>query len=133
MSLWPFRYTLKCERRADLDESLGTLPNHSLYIGSSNNVSNRLCYHFQSEHHGTQFTKRFQPICVEDLCVRRPRSTKECLAWEDDLVIEKMFQMMSEYTNPQAWRCVAGGSWARPDNTNVPWKLREKLRVANAK
>ena len=37
MSLWPFRYTLKCERRADLDESLGTLPNHSLYIGSSNN------------------------------------------------------------------------------------------------
>ena len=82
MQLWPFRYALRCERRQDLDENQGTFPEFSYYIGSSNNISNRLCYHFQSERHGSQFTRRFQPISVEGLCVRRPRTTKECLAWD---------------------------------------------------
>ena len=52
---------------------------------------------------------------------------------EDEMVVEKMFKVMSEYTHPQAWRCVAGGSWAKPDSTTMPWKLREKLQAAAAK
>ena len=72
MTLWPFWYTLRCQPRDDLDPSLGSLPDHSLYIGSSNNVSQRLCFHFQDDSHGTQFTKRFQPLGVDKLCVQRP-------------------------------------------------------------
>ena len=67
MTLWPFRYTVRCDARDDLDSSLGTLPDYSLYIGSSNNVSQRLCFHFQDDDHGTQFTKRFQPRAVDKL------------------------------------------------------------------
>jgi hypothetical protein len=29
LTIWPQRYTLRCERRADLDETLGSLPDHS--------------------------------------------------------------------------------------------------------
>jgi hypothetical protein len=132
MTLWPFRYTLKCDARDDLDPALGSLPDHSLYIGSSNNVSNRLCFHFQSDAHGTQFTKRFQPREVVGLCVRRPSGTRECLAWEDQLVVDQMFRFMQEYTHPEAWRCVAGGSWSKPSNSNMPWPLRIRLRTVAA-
>ena len=29
MQLWPFRYTLRCQKRCDLDENQGTLPEFS--------------------------------------------------------------------------------------------------------
>jgi hypothetical protein len=128
MRLWPFRYTLQCQRRNDLDDKRGTLPQFSYYIGSTNNVSNRLCFHFQSDKHGSRFTKQFQPISVEHLCARQPRDTQECLRWEDEMVIEMQFSLMETYTHPEAWRCAAGGSWAKPDNIRMPVPLREKLR-----
>ena len=128
MQLWPFRYVLRCQPRTDLDTSLGSLPDHSLYIGSSNSTNNRLCFHFQSSEHGTQWTKTYQPIAVEQLCVRRPSGTKECLRWEDEMVIDAMARMMQEYTHPEAWRCVGGGSWSKPSNTRMPAPLQHRLK-----
>jgi hypothetical protein len=61
--VWPQRYVLKCARRNDLDENLGTLPDHSIYIGSSSGISHRLCFHF-TPNCGTLFTKKFPPECV---------------------------------------------------------------------
>jgi|EP01046_Picozoa_sp_COSAG06_P007527 hypothetical protein len=133
MTLWPFRYHLRCQPRDDLDPSLGTLPDHSLYIGSSNNVSQRLCFHFQDDSHGTQFTKRFQPLSVDKLCVQRPVGTKQCLSWEDEAVIEAMWEMMQAYTHPQAWRCVAGGSWSKPQGLQMPFPLRLRLKSSGSR
>ena len=133
MQSWPFRYTLRCQKRNDLDPTLGTLPDHSLYIGSSNNISARLCFHFQSDDHGSTFTRQFQPLAVEQLCVMRSRNTKECLKWEDEMVIENMYKFMQIFTHPQAWRAVAGGSWAKSNNTRMPFPLQQKLRTATVK
>ena len=92
MQIWPFRYVLRCQPRNDLDRELGTLPPDSYmymyYIGSTSHTQNGLCFHMQSSSSGTLWTKRFQPLSVEKLCVRRPSGTKQCLAWEDDMVIE---------------------------------------------
>jgi hypothetical protein len=126
ITVWPQRYTLRCERRKDLDENQGTLPDHSLYVGSSSGLTHRLCYHF-TPGCGTLFTKRYHPIAVHEIDMRRPRDVKECLAWEDDLVIQKMLEFMSTYTHPEAWRCIAGGSWSKPDNTRMPEPLRRRL------
>jgi hypothetical protein len=63
LTIWPQRYVLRCERRADLDEKLGSLPDHSLYIGSSSNLTNCVCFHF-THMSGTQFTKRYRPIAI---------------------------------------------------------------------
>ena len=126
ITVWPQRYTLLCDPRTDLDENLGTLPDHSLYVGSSSGLTHRLCYHFTAGC-GTLFTRRFQPIAVQDIDMRRPQSVQECLAWEDELVIQKMFEFQTMYTHPQAWRCAAGGSWSKPDNTRMPEPLRRRL------
>jgi hypothetical protein len=126
LTIWPQRYTLRCERRADLDETLGSLPDHSVYIGSSSNLTNRMCFHFTNGS-GTLFTKRYRPLSVEAIDMRRPRHVQECLAWEDEIVIEKMFHYMSTYTHPHCWRCCAGGSWSKPDNTRMPEPLRRRL------
>ena len=131
MQLWPFRYVLRCQPRTDLDSSLGTLPDHSLYIGSSNSLNNRLCFHFQSNEHGTMWTKTFQPLAVEQLCVKRPTGTKECLRWEDEMVIDAMAIIMWQYTHPEAWRCVGGGSWSKPTNKCMPAPLRRRLDKTN--
>jgi hypothetical protein len=126
ITVWPERYILRCERRRDLDENQGTLPDHSLYVGSSSGLTHRLCYHFTAGC-GTLFTKRFNPIAVHEIDMRRPQNIKACLAWEDEIVIQKMFEFMTTYTHPQAWRCCAGGSWAKPDNTRMPRPLMERL------
>jgi hypothetical protein len=89
LTIWPQRYTLRCERRTDLDETLGSLPDHSVYIGSSSNLTNRMCFHFTNGS-GTLFTKRYRPLSVEAIDMRRPRHVQECLAWEDQLVIQRM-------------------------------------------
>jgi hypothetical protein len=78
---------------------------------------------------GTLFTRRFNPVAVHAIDMRRPRNVKACLAWEDDLVIQKMFEFMSTYTHPEAWRCIAGGSWAKPDNCRMPEPLRQRLEA----
>ena len=127
ITVWPQRYVLRCQARKDLDENLGTLPDYSLYVGSSSGLTHRLCYHF-TDGKGTLFTKRFEPQAVESICMRRPADVQECLRWEDELVIQKMFQFMSKYTHPEAWRCVAGGSWSKPDNLKMPEPLRRRLQ-----
>jgi hypothetical protein len=124
--VWPSRYVLKCARRTDLDENLGTLPDHSIYIGSSSGISHRLCYHF-TPNCGTLFTKKFPPECVIGLDMRKPTDVRQCLRWEDELVIEKMFEVMNTFTHPEAWRCVAGGSWSKPANRKMPEPLKRKL------
>ena len=129
MQLWPFRYTIMCEPRQFLDENLGTLPDHTLYIGSSNNVSQRLCYHFQSPNHGSQYTRRHQPISVVGLCVKRTRDAKACLALEDELVLQTMFEYCCKYSHPEVWKCVAGGSWSKVDAKYMPRPLQ--FRLAN--
>ena len=55
-------------------------------------------------------------------------SAKECLALEDKRVIDTMEKYMRNYTHPQAWRCVGGGSWAKADNTRMPYPLQQRLR-----
>jgi hypothetical protein len=129
ITVWPQRYILRCDRRKDLDENLGTLPDHSLYVGSSCGLTHRLCYHF-TPGCGTLFTKRFQPAAVESIDMRKSQTVQECLAWEDELVIQRMFEFMNMYTHPEAWRCVAGGSWSKPDNARMPEPLRIRLRTA---
>jgi hypothetical protein len=126
ITVWPQRYILRCERRRDLDENQGTLPDHSLYVGSSSGLTHRLCYHFTAGC-GTLFTKRFNPIAVHEIDMRRPQNIKACLAWEDEIVIQKMFEFMTTYTHPDSWRCCAGGSWSKPDNTRIPEPLRRRL------
>ena len=124
--VYPFRYALKCQPRDDLDLSLGSLPNHTVYIGSSNNISQRLCVHAAGK--GSGWTKRFAPLECIRLDIERTDSAKECLAREDNMVIDQMFRFMQEYTHPQAWRCVGGGSWAQADRTRMPWPLQLRLR-----
>ena len=131
ITVWPERYILRCDRRKDLDENLGTLPDHSLYVGSSCSLTHRLCYHF-TPGCGTLFTKRFQPAAVESIDMRKPQTVQECLAWEDELVIQRMFEFMSQYTHPQAWRAIAGGSWSKPDNTKMPRPLMERLQARSS-
>jgi hypothetical protein len=126
ITVWPQRYELKCARRTDLDETQGTLPDHSIYIGSSSGISHRLCYHFTANC-GSQFTKQFPPESVIGLDMRRPNDVRECLRWEDEIVIERMKMFMEKYTHPQAWRCVAGGSWSKPQNRKMPEPLRHWL------
>lgn len=126
LTVWPQRYVLRCAKRTDLDETLGTLPDHSIYVGSSANLTARLCFHFARES-GTQFTKYHAPQEVLLVDARRPRSARECLAWEDELVVDRMFDYMNTYTHPQAWRAVAGGSWSKPDNVRMPELLRVRL------
>jgi predicted GIY-YIG superfamily endonuclease len=126
ITVWPQRYELKCARRTDLDETQGTLPDHSIYIGSSSGISHRLCYHF-TPNCGSQFTKQFNPQSVIGLDMRRPNDVRECLRWEDEIVIERMKMFMETYTHPQAWRCIAGGSWSKPHNRKMPEPLRQWL------
>eukprot|EP01047_Picozoa_sp_COSAG01_P055991 COSAG01_NODE_6295_length_3750_cov_2.499863_2_plen_207_part_00 len=126
ITVWPQRYILRCERRKDLDENQGTLPDHSLYVGSSSGLTHRLCFHFTAGC-GTLFTKRYHPVAVHAIDIRRPQNIKACLAWEDELVIQKMFEFMTTYTHPHCWRCCAGGSWSKPDNTRMPEPLRRRL------
>ena len=95
ITVFPQRYILRCERRTDLDENLGTLPDHSLYVGSSSGLTHRLCYHFTAGC-GTLFTKRYHPVAVHAIDMRRPRDVKACLAWEDEIVIQKMFEFMNQ-------------------------------------
>jgi hypothetical protein len=83
----------------------------------------RLCYHF-TPNCGSQFTKQFSPQSVIGLDMRRPNDVRECLRWEDALVIETMKEFMEKYTNPQAFRCVAGGSWSKPHNRKMPEPVR---------
>ena len=33
------------------------------------------------------------------------------------MVLDAMAKMMEQYTHPEAWRCVGGGSWSKPSNT----------------
>ena len=117
---------LKCARRNDLDETQGSLPDHSIYIGSSSGISHRLCYHF-TPNCGSQFTKQFPPASVIGLDMRRPNDVRQCLRWEDEIVIERMKEYMETYTHPQAWRAVAGGSWSKPHNRKMPEPLRHWL------
>ena len=131
ITVWPSRYILRCDRRRDLDENLGTLPDHSLYVGSSSGLTHRLCYHF-TPGLGTLFTKRFNPVAVHAIDMRRPQNIKACLAWEDALVIQKMLEFMNTYTHPEAWRCIAGGSWAKPDNCRMPRPLMERLQARSS-
>ena len=126
VSVHPFRYALRCEARQDLDENQGTLPDHTVYIGSSNNISQRLCVHMVGK--GSGWTKKFAPSQCISLDIERTDSAKECLAREDKIVIDTMETYMREYTHPQAWRCVGGGSWSKPDNTRMPWPLQIRLR-----
>ena len=128
--VWPQRYVLKCARRNDLDENLGTLPDHSIYIGSSSGISHRLCYHF-TPNCGTLFTKKFPPECVIGLDMRKPTDVRQCLRWEDELVIEKMFEVMNTFTHPEAWRFIAGGSWSKPANRKMPEPLRQRLHSSH--
>eukprot|EP01047_Picozoa_sp_COSAG01_P047990 COSAG01_NODE_4633_length_4853_cov_6.538332_7_plen_149_part_00 len=65
--------------------------------------------------------------------MRRPRNVKACLAWEDAIVIEKMLEFMNTYTHPEAWRCIAGGSWAKPDNCRMPRPLMERLQARSSR
>ena len=124
--VYPFRYALKCQPRDDLDENQGTLPDHTVYIGSSNNVSQRLCVHAAGK--GSGWTKKFAPLECISLDIERTDSAKECLAREDKIVIDTMETYMRKYTHPQAWRCVGGGSWAKADRTKMPWPLQLRLR-----
>jgi len=93
-------------------------------------LSHRLCFHF-TDGKGTLFTRRFKPESVDSIDMRQPTDVKECLRWEDELVIQKMFDFMSNYTHPEAWRCVAGGSWSKPDNTKMPDSLRRRLQATS--
>ena len=127
ITVWPQRYVLKCQPRKDLDENLGTLPDYSIYVGSSSGLTHRLCYHFTKDK-GTLFTKRYEPEAVQSIDMRQLADVEECLRWEDELVIDKMMQLMSEYSHPEAWRCVAGGSWSKPDNLKLPEPLRRRLQ-----
>jgi hypothetical protein len=43
------------------------------------------------------------------------------------MVIETMKEFMEKYTNPQAWRGVAGGSWSKPHNRKMPEPVRRWL------
>ena len=51
---------------------------------------------------------------------------------EDTMTIDRMERVMQEYTHPDAWRCVAGGSWSRPDNRSMPMALRHRLDAVAA-
>ena len=92
-------------------------------------VSQRLCYHYQSPNHGSQYTRRHQPISVVGLCVKRTRDAKACLALEDELVLQTMFEYCCKYSHPEVWKCVAGGSWSKVDAKHMPRPLQ--FRLAN--
>ena len=65
------------------------------------------------------------PGCAaREIDIQQTESAKECLALEDKLVIDTMEKYTRDYTHPQAWRCIGGGSWAKPDNTRMPWPLQ---------
>ena len=132
MEHWAFRYVIRCQKRNDLDPSLGTLPGYSLYCGSSSQVHSRLIYHM---HHGSQWTKTFRPLsdATIRLCTKKPRDTQHCLAMEDEIVLQLMYEAMQTWTHPEAWRMVGGGSWARPSNTKMPKPLQQRLQKKQMK
>ena len=128
LEIWAFRYKLKCapRPRMDLDENLGTLPDYTIYIGSSMNTQTRLCLHF-TPGKGCRWTIAMPPSAVLSVDATKPTSTCNCLAMEDNDTIDCMFELMTTYTHPEAWRCCGGGSWARADNKRMPAPLRHKL------
>ena len=73
ITVWAQRYILRCDPRTDLDENLGTLPDRSLYVGSSSGLTHRLCYQSRAE-----------PTCGREATVRPVRSERLYLPEEEE-------------------------------------------------
>lgn len=127
LHIWPFTYVLKCQPRTDLNPNLGSLPDHTLYVGSSMQIQHRICQHCAGQ--ASKFTREFPPMSVEKVLINRRESAKETLKIEDDETIDCMYSMMQQYTHPDVWKCVAGGSWSKHDlRRPMPWPLRNRLQ-----
>jgi predicted GIY-YIG superfamily endonuclease len=134
ITVWPQRYILRCERRKDLDQNQGTLPDHSLYVGSSSGLTHRLCYHF-TPGLGTLFTRRFNPVAVHAIDMRRPQNIKACLAWQRQRRLQRQRQQQRRQLQQQHRRSCKSKSrsWSRSKNRcrrSRRWRRHSKATAA---
>ena len=122
-------YTLRCQPRTDLTSDEGTLPPLTRYVDSTHSLNHRIRQHQTGI--GSRFT-RTHPVLedngVEAVNLDYRATSEQVLRYENDTTIELMYKFMEQYSHPQAWRCVASGSYCKFDlRQPMPAALRQRL------